>query len=250
MDTTEETSIKQLGSEYTKEVWFVDEQAGSSQTDLRVGENLFSNPLVVPRFVSAEFWKEIVAKMFCEAHNLDSRRLHNLLASQIDIVYREHKLYDSNRPFGGNMLYVYDKFHTRYRKTGHLPALKEAILFQALLDPLANPELKKSYCSGEPNDEREILFTKRKRTVVAGQKYLSAYNTWLFLLSLNKLFEYRRRRDARGSLLVVMDESLVTTQAKKTIDFVASKQEEARMTLIVTKNAVDLLGRKKGTRKV
>lgn len=237
----EELTNADLQINYAREVWFLDANVRRSQGTLKVGENLFVNPLVVPRFVSADFWKEIVAKMFCEAHDLDSRRLHNLLASQIDVVYREHGLYEGNHAFTGNMLYVYDKFHSRYRKTGHIPALKEAILFQALLDPLGNPEIKKAFCSSDPNDEREIVFTRRRKTVVSGQNHLSSYNTWLFLLTINKLFEYRRRRDSRGKLLVVMDKGLVTQQAEKTIEFVSSKEKEANMKLLVLPNAAKFL---------
>lgn len=226
---------------YDREVWFLAANNEISVPHLRVGESLFVNPLLVPRYVPAEFWKEIVAKMFCEAHNLEERRFHNLLASQIDVVYREHHVYDKNTSFVGNMLYVYDKFHQRYRKTNYPPALKEAILFQALLDPLCNPEIKKAFCASKPNDDEEIVWSRRRRTVVLGQKHLESYNTWLYLLLLNKLFEYRRRKGSDKPLLVGIEKKLLTKQSWKTLEFIGARAKEANMVIRVEKDPLVVL---------
>lgn len=210
-----------------------------------LGGDLLLNPLVVPPYMSARFWKEIVAKTFCEAHGLTTRRLHNVLASQIDVLYEHHGVYKERKNSQGlNLLYLYDKLHTRVLTTSHEPAFKEALLLASLLEPVKNPKVKRMFATSTPNDEESIVSrVGREELGVIGQPHIKSYNLWAFLLILNKVFEQRRlhRRNGRlnDTLVVSFDEGVLTEASFSTLKYVEEHANEVRIRIEVLKRSRD-----------
>lgn len=200
---------------------------------LRVGHELSMNFLQCPKTVSPDIWKEIIAKTFCEANGFDERRIHNVFASQINLLYQEYGIYeDAERSRSVHALHVYDKFIQRLLNTQYEPSFEECNLITSRLDALKHPTLRSMYCSQNPTDEMLVAESKERVLIWIGQPWSRMLNTWSVLLALNKIFERSKINNMSAKTLIAIDEQLVTQQAiSGTLSFVEKTGKSLLLTL-------------------
>lgn len=209
------------------------------QGNLHLGIDVRSNLLQVPEGQAAETWKEIVAKTFCEANGIYDRRIHNVFASQINILYQEHGIY-SNMELSKNVhaLHIYDKFAHRLLNTQYDPSFDESNLITSKLDPLKNPRLRDAFCHTAPDDEELIVRSTTPVITVVGQMEWMTLNTWYTLLALNKIYEQRKGVKTATKMLVCVEEDILTPMAASgTWEFVTKNAQRSGIVTAVVRTS-------------